>query len=272
MNPHTQSIQPGANIKIRSVPNLRDLGGWQTRDGACVRYGRAFRGVELGQLEGDDLTAFSKLGIRTVYDFRTEPERTAHPDRLPPGVQHIVADVLQDMQIAAPAQLLNVFDNPQTAQAFLESGKTAALFEQVYRQLITLPSACAAYHKFFTDLSDETQQPVYFHCTTGKDRTGWAAASLLSLLEVPDELIMQEYLLTNEQLLPALQPVFDKFQAGGGDPELLRPMLGVSRTYLAAAFDEMRQRFGTLEQYLSKALGVDENHQAALRELFIEHG
>jgi protein-tyrosine phosphatase len=50
------------------------------------------------------------------------------------------------------------------------------MFMQVYREFITLPSAEASYATLFTDLADPHMAPGVFHCTTGKDRTGWAAA------------------------------------------------------------------------------------------------
>jgi len=93
---------------------------------------------------------------------------------------------------------------------------------------------------------------------------------MAAALDVPDDLVMQEYLLTNEQLLPALQPVFDQFQSLGGDPALLRPILGVHREYLEAAFDEMRQRFGSMERYFADGLGLDQAVQAAIRQTLVQ--
>lgn len=265
-------MQPGANIKIRTVPNLRDLGGWQTRDGGRVRAGLAYRGVELDKLHGDDMTAFANLGIRSVYDFRTEAERTAQPDQVPPGAEYVIVDVMKDATGAAPAQVLHLLSDPRQAEQMLGGGKAVARFEHAYRQIVSLPSALAGYKLFFTDLLSEQHRPAFFHCTTGKDRTGWAAAALLTLLGVPDELVMHEYMLTNEELLPALQPVFDRFKASGGDPELLRPILGVQKEYLDAAFDEMRHRFGAIEGYFRDGLGLDQAKQDALRAVFVEQG
>lgn len=261
---------PGANIPLRSVPNLRDLGGWPTRDGGRVRSGLLYRGTALDRLQGDDLAAFVGLGIRSVYDLRTEAERSASPDQKAPGVEAIVVDVLKDASDSAPAQLLKALSDPQAAAQMLGGGRAVAMFEHGYRQIVSLPSALAGYRTFFTDLLDAARRPLYFHCTTGKDRTGWAAAALLTLLDVPDELVMQEYLLTNEQLLPALQPVFDHFQSLGGDPALLRPILGVQKEYLEAAFDEMHQRFGSMERYFADGLGLDQAVQAAIRQTLVQ--
>jgi len=263
--------EPGQSIAIASVPNMRDLGGWPTRDGGRVRRGLVYRSTELNQLAGPDMDAFAALGIRSVYDLRTEVERTAQPDHLPPGTKHVVLDVFSDSKDAAPAQLFNVLSDPKAAEEMLGGGKGLTLFEAGYREIVTLSSAGTGYHRLFSDIAQPEHGPALFHCTTGKDRTGWAAASLLTLLGVSDELVMKEYLLTNAELLPSEQPAVERFQAMGGDPALIRPVIGVAPEYLEAAFDEMRKRFGTIEGYFSEALGMGEGAQQALRAALIEN-
>jgi len=261
---------PGQSIALASVPNLRDLGGWPTRDGGSVRWGLLYRSTGLDRLAGADMAAFAALGIRAVYDLRTEAERSAQPDRLPPGTEHVVVDVLAGSVDAAPAQLFKVATDPKAAEEMLGGGKGIALFEKAYREIVSLPSAGVAYHRLFADLTLEEQRPALFHCTGGKDRTGWAAASLLTLLGVPDDLVMQEYLLTNAELLPAEQPLLDRFRALGGDPDVLRPVVAVAPQYLQAALDEMRKEFGTVEAYFAEGLKLDAAAQHALRAAFVE--
>jgi len=262
--------EPGMSMGIASVPNMRDLGGWTTRDGGRVRRGLVYRSTELNQLAGADMTTFAALGIRSVYDLRTEKERAGQPDHLPPGTEYVVVDVFKDAQNAAPAQLLSVTTDPAAAEKLLGGGKGCKLFEAGYRDIVSLPSAASGYHRLFADLTSEQHRPALFHCTGGKDRTGWAAAALLMLLGVSDEHVMQEYLLTNDELLPAEQPVIDRFQALGGDSDLIRPCIAVAPEYLEAALDEMHKRFGTIEGYFSQALGIDEGAQQKLRDTFTE--
>jgi protein-tyrosine phosphatase len=264
----TASIpEPGRNIAIGSVPNLRDLGGWSTTDGTIQR-GLLYRSAEFGNLTGPDLRAFDALGIRSVFDMRTADERAAQENVLPDGVRYVVVDILKDATGASPAQLLALLDNPTAAEAMLGGGKSVALFEDAYRQIIDLPSALAGYRSFFDAIVRPENLPAAFHCTTGKDRTGWAAAALLLLLGVSYDDVMAEYLLTNAQLLPSLQPLLDRFAAAGGDPELLMPVLGVRKEYLDAAIDEMTARYGDIEGYFRDGLGLDDATIAALRSSF----
>jgi protein-tyrosine phosphatase len=139
----SESPMPGENIPVASVPNLRDLGGWPTRDGGRVRRGLLYRSAQLDKLQDGDLPAFEKLGIRSVYDLRTERERAAQPDRVPEGAEHIVVDVLADSSDAAPAQLVKVLDDPQAATELLGGDKAIEMFQQGYRDIVSVPSALA---------------------------------------------------------------------------------------------------------------------------------
>lgn len=265
MNEPMRSGAPRARV---SVANLRDIGGWHTNDGRVVRRGLLFRSAALGGLADDGVEFFERLRIRTVYDLRTEPERVARPDRMPDGIEHVVIDVLADSSSAPPAQLIQVIGDPKAAEALFAEGRAVRLFEGTYRELVHLPSALGGYRRFFSEIARPERRPALFHCTTGKDRAGWAAASMLMLLGVSDTDVMQEYMLTNEELLPLLQPVFDGFAAAGGDPELLRPVLGVEEGYLQASIDEMRERFGTIESYFNNGLHIDRATREAIRSAY----
>jgi protein-tyrosine phosphatase len=264
------AITPGERIPIGTAPNLRDLGGWPTRDGGVVRRGLVYRSAELAKLSGDDLVAFAALGIRTVYDLRTQAERTTQPDNLPAPTRLTILDVLADETGAAPAQLAEALHDPAAAAAELGGGKAQALFVGAYGDLVTLPSAIDAYRRLFTELADDERRPALFHCTTGKDRTGWAAAALLMLVGVDDDDVMRDYLLTNDELLPQLRPIFDRFETAGGDPALLLPVLGVDAAYLTAALERMRSTYGGVDTYFRDGLGLDLDTITRLRTALVE--
>ena len=162
--------------------------------------------------------------------------------------------------------------NPTEANAALGDGQAEAMFAAAYRDFVSLPSAKAAYGRLFASLGEQDTLPALFHCTTGKDRTGWAAAALLLLLGVPQEVVMQDFLRSNEYLLPAYQAQIDAFVAAGGDPAIPPAILGVKADYLEAAFDEMQQQYGTIEQYFAEGLGIDAAGQQALRAIYLAGG
>jgi protein-tyrosine phosphatase len=253
---------------VQSVPNLRDLGGWKAGEGT-IRKGLLFRSAQLTELQGEAAAEFARLGIRAVYDLRTADERADAPDHLPAGARYVVLDILRDLPGSAPAKVLSALSDPETAESMFGGGRASFIFDMGYRQLVSLPSALTGYREFFTAIAEPEHGPALFHCTIGKDRTGWAAAALLLLLGVAQDDVYADYLLTNEQLRPVLQPLIDRFVAAGGDPGLLAPVLGVQEEYLNAAIDEMRQRFGSIEGYFSEGLRLESVTVDRLRDAYV---
>lgn len=256
-----------------SIPNLRAVGGCRTVDGATVRTGLVYRSSALHRLDPAGADALAGLGIRIVYDLRTSVERTAEPDRLPPAIEYVAADVIGDARVGDPVRLIGMLRTPEAARIGLGNGRAAAMWTWHYRDFVRLGSARAAYGRLFSDLADGIGRPgsaALVHCTTGKDRTGWAVAALLTFLGVADEEVMDDYLLSNLHLRPFVERVLGEFAARGGDPELLRPIVTVRPAYLEAARDELRRTFGTIEAYVATGLGIDAARRRALREAFLE--
>lgn len=263
--------EPGISLGIATVPNLRDLGGYETNDGSTVVRGLVYRSNQLAKISPEDMEKITKLGLKNDYDLRTETERTPLPDELPPGVNNIWLDVLKDATGSAPTNLLALLQDPEQGNKELGDGKIEAVFITSYRDFVSLSSAKTAYHEFFTSLADKNKLPALFHCTTGKDRTGWGAAALLTLLDVPKETVMKDYLRSNDYILPLYKEVIDGYVAGGGIPSIPQAIFGVKEEYLEASFDEMETKYGTIENYFTDALGIDANMQKKLRDMYLEN-
>jgi protein-tyrosine phosphatase len=268
----TQSTaKPGLSLGIVSVPNLRDLGGYETTNGATVVGGLVYRSNQLSPISLEDMKKFTELNLKSDFDLRTEAERTPSPDQLPEGVNNIWLDVLKDAEGSAPTNLMALMQNPVEGNKELGNGKIEAVFIQSYRDFVSLPSAKASYHELFTSLTDENKTPALFHCTTGKDRTGWAAAAFLTLLGVPMETVMEDYLRSNDYILPLYKEVIDGYVTGGGKPSIPQAIFGVKEEYLEASFDEMKTNYGTIENYFSEGLDIDSNTQKVLRDMYLKN-
>ena len=255
---------------IPTIPNLRDAGGYVTGDGGWVRTGLLYRSEQLSKMTDADLPLLAALGLKKIYDLRTADERAAQPDRVPAGAQDVVVDVLADAKQAAPAEILHLLSNPQEANAKLGSGKAAALFTKGYVEFVSLSSARIGFARMFAELTDASNLPALYHCTTGKDRTGWASASLLTLCGVSAEDVMRDYLLSNDTILPEYQAMIDQLTGSGVEKDILLSILGVRREYLEASFKEMHDQFGSIEDYFATGLGIDADGQQALRDRFVE--
>ena len=261
-------------IDIPTAYNLRGLGGLPVRDGV-FRAGQVFRSAQLSDLSDGDLPGFEALDIATVYDLRTAGERRTQPDRLPGGMRVVVLDVLADAlsSAAANSSLTSLIADPAQAQDLLGGGRAKELMIQSYRDIVNLPSALRSYRAYFLDLADPQRTgAALFHCTTGKDRTGWAAASTLTFAGADRDTIYADYLETNTDLLPMTQPMVDAAAAQGIDPDLLWPVLGVDRDYLDTAFAEVERAFGSFDGYLRQGLGLTDDVLAALTARLVTTG
>jgi protein-tyrosine phosphatase len=258
-----------------TILNLRDLGGHRTRDGGTIRRGLVHRSADLARLRTlPAAAALDALGIRTLYDLRTTPERRIQPerDKLPAGTRYVIADVMRDSPGGSPAHMYRLMADPRSAEAAFGNGRAASMFEGLYREFVTLPSARAAVRRLYIGLGTGTRRPALFHCTTGKDRTGWATAALLLLLGVPDDAVLADYLASSEALRGTFDPALDRFEAAGGDRTLLEALTVVRPRYLEAALGEVRRAYGSIPAYFALGLGIDEAGQRRLRDAFVARG
>ncbi|MFF1371337.1 tyrosine-protein phosphatase [Streptomyces virginiae] len=252
-----------------TVANLRDLGGTPLSGGRTVRPGLLLRSGQLDRLDLDADPVVAALGLRTVIDFRTDAERADHPDRIPGGARVLIGDVLADKlnsaRMPAAVQLKDLLSDPAVAEEHLGGGRAQALFADTYRSFVNSGSAQAAYRMLLTEAADADSGPLLFHCTAGKDRTGWGATIVLALLGADDETLMAEYLSVNPAVKQAFAPMIEGFTAAGGDPDIALALIGVFPSYLRAALDEVETRYGSMEKYVREGLGVADETVEALR-------
>lgn len=233
-------------VSLQGGSNFRDLGGYRTADGRTVRRGSVFRSAHLGSLTDADRLAIGRLGVRTVVDLRGVDEAAETPHRIEGlGCRIVGAHIEPGVGEKIRGALADGSANPFVMMGFLTDH---------YRDY---PRRCApGFRTLFSTLSDDDHRPLVFHCTAGKDRTGFASALLLTLLGVPWETVMEDYLRTNDLWTGHV----------GRYPELdldTRAAIVEARTpYLEAAFEVVRADYGSPEAFAEKALGLD----ARLRE------
>jgi protein-tyrosine phosphatase len=271
--PFFELAPPGAAPRIvaeRLLPlegshNFRDLGGYETADGRFVRWGMLYRSDDLADLGDADLAYLEKLRIRWLCDFRSSGERADEPDRLPatdpPAVENLAITGIAMPRAELKRRIMSGdLDDIDIPGILLDGNRSfATTFAHRYRTL-------------FERIADPANLPALIHCTAGKDRTGLGAALILMALGVPRETAFADYLLTNrftreqtERTLLFIR-IVSFFRT---DPELLRPLFGVRREYLQAAFAAIEERHGSVDVYLREELGVTDLERGRLREMLL---
>ena len=228
-------------VPLQGGSNFRDLGGYATAQGRTVRRGSVFRSAHLGTLTDADRLAIGRLGVRTVVDLRGVNEAAETPHRVEGlGCRIVGAHIEPGVGEKIRGAVADGSATPFVMMGFLTDH---------YRDY---PRRCApGFRTLFATLSEDDHRPLVFHCTAGKDRTGFASALLLTLLGVPWETVMEDYLRTNDLWTGHI----------GRYPELdidTRAAIVEARTpYLEAAFDVIRADYGSPEAFAEKALGLD---------------
>jgi len=252
--------------RLATAPNFRDIGGYRTADGHVVRRGLAYRSDQLDRLSDADLAAIGQLGPSAIVDLRTVTERAREPDRVPAGVRHEVLDVAADSKGSLGGDM-------RLAMAQIARGEGGALLVAANREFVTLPSARRSYAALIR-LMLAPGGPVVFHCTAGKDRTGWGTAVVLSLLGVPRETVMADYMLSNTMLAEKNNAMLAGLERSGMrlNPAFLKAALTVDPSYIGAAFDEVERTYGSMDMYARKGLGLSAGELRQLRARFLAAG
>ncbi|QMU78803.1 tyrosine-protein phosphatase [Streptacidiphilus sp. PB12-B1b] len=167
------------HIAFDRLHNFRDLGGYRTRDGRTLRWGRLYRSDSLGKLQGADWDRFLALGVRTVIDLR-------HPWEIEARGRVPEADGLTYLNLS--------IEHRPYDQSVIDSGVDPWRYLADRYAEVALDGAKEIRQALEAIASDSA--PLVFHCASGKDRTGLLAALVLGLLDVPDQDIIADFALT----------------------------------------------------------------------------
>lgn len=251
--------------RFNDALNFRDLGGLESKDGRKVRYGFFFRGAGLAYFNEEELEEFRKLKIKTIMDLRSFIEIVTIPDPEIEGaayIQHngLVVKGSEDIDWS-PAGMRKI------------SGAAERQLEQIRGYYRTIAFNNEAYRIMLKEIW-EKHVPIYFHCMTGKDRTGVGAMIILLALGVKDEEIRKDYLLSNlyrKQILK--ESLADVETEAEGHPELKKLITiqdGVLEETYDTVMNSILERYGNFDVYLEKEYGLNEEKLQKMRDFYLE--
>lgn len=256
------TVQHQRVLPLEGGQNFRDLGGYRTADGRHVKWGLLYRSGAMNGLTDGDFAKLEARGIRTVCDFRSTRERTGAPVRWPDKTKPAVFADDYSMDRDFAGLMRPNLTGEQAADAM-----TAAYAQMPMR-------FASQYRRMFGELV-AGRVPLAFNCSAGKDRTGIAAALILTTLGVPYPTVVEDYLLSNRHYDPrkgASGTAADDQTAAFMKrlpPDALKALMGVDQRYLDAAFATMRAQPGGFDGYLRNQLGLDAAALKALRTRYL---
>jgi protein-tyrosine phosphatase len=254
---------------MKKIHNFRDFGGYKTQNGLRIKPGLLFRSGSLANRSDNDQKKLSSLGIKTILDLRTNKERTNNPDRIPDNSKinsiHIPIKVTMHDESGIPFQLFSLLFGKARKIDYHEAMK------QVYQEYVT--DFRSEFSEIIRLVSLGNNLPILIHCTGGKDRTGFACSLIQLILGVPLKTVVLDYLKTNEYLHEVkdeFQKRLKKFSLFGASIEKLLPLFEARKEYWEAAYDQIRNDYGTVQNFVQDGLNVSDEEMLRLNNLLLE--
>lgn len=258
------------HIPLQGAVNVRDVGGHRTYDGEQVRHGRVFRADALSKLTDADVAALAGLRLAQVIDYRIPAEvQYDGRDRLPAGLAATSRPVTDNGLFARLMTAIGSRD-PVKQEEMLGGGRAAAFMRDVYRTFVTDAGNRAQFAATLRDIA-QSRSPLLYHCTAGKDRTGWTTYLLLRLVGVPAAGATQDYLASNTYRAAYDARLRESLKQGGlmQNPDLIIPLQEVRTEYLETALAEATARYGGFGAYVTEGLGLDAGTLLKLRQRMV---
>ncbi|WP_031156616.1 tyrosine-protein phosphatase [Streptomyces xanthophaeus] len=263
--------EPIVQIPLQGAVNVRDLGGYRTYTGGQVRKGLVYRADALSKLTPSDVSTVAGLRLTKVVDFRIPMElQYDGPDKLPAGLTATSRPV-SDLGLYGTLVGAISSGDPIKQEQMLGGGRAEAYMRDIYRTFVTSPENRAQFATTLREIADGKQGPLLYHCTSGKDRTGWTSYVLLRALAVPQGTAERDYLASN-----TFRAAYDAQLRAGlkqsgrmQNPDLLIPLQEVRQDYLDAATDRLEADYGSFYAYLTEGLGLDLRTLVKLQEKLV---
>lgn len=263
--PETQRVAHRRAL-LKGTHNTRDIGGYQTIDGRSIRWGMLYRSDRLSKLRSRDKPTLQRMNLYSVIDFRSVYERERSPDRLPAeyNIKYIALPILDEGNAMIGKDIRDRIKNGNITGIDPHAMLIGANQEFVvdFRE---------QYRAFLKILLEAEGQAVLWHCTSGKDRAGFAAALILTLLGVPEKTVFEDYLLTNRYLQPSLRRQLQivRLVKGHKVRDLLHGFTIANEAFLRTAFDTVAREFGSFDAYIRDGLGITHDEVNLLKSRYL---
>lgn len=256
-------------IEFEGISNARDLGGLKTRSGRRLKSGCLIRSANLSKATDRDIQILKdRYRLSCIIDLRTTMAAASKPDRPVGGAEYLHMPVFDDAMIGVTHESDRDYEHRK---------KKLPEMSGLYSMMMKTPSCLEKFRKILMLIMehDFEKGSVLWHCSEGKDRCGLVSAFLLTALDVSEEQILGDYLLTNETAEPRAEWYYRKVLENGADEEVARSVRNafvVKKEYLESALAVIRERSGDTERFLTDALDIPGKLIGEFREKLTEEG
>ena len=214
-----------------------------------------YRSDALNLLSEADQQRVEDLRLSAIIDFRSDFEIGRAPNRLAPNLSKLVKT-----RSFLPKSTHALFDMVNNGE--IDAAGVKKYMCDQYR-ILTLDHT-PEYRQVLDDILTANGQALLYHCTSGKDRTGMISAIILAVAGADENDIIDDYTLTNGRIEPIA------YLKKSNDPSIVKHIMAAAPDYMQTAMRTMRGEFGSIENYLSKALKLTVDECDRLQSLLVE--
>jgi protein-tyrosine phosphatase len=243
-------------VPMQEVFNFRDMGGYTSKNKRQSQWGKLYRSGTLALANIHDIELLHQLQIKTIIDFRTERDSYSHPLHYQPT---------QVFNLPLRGNNYNAFFDKILSEK-MKRGDVIVYSQDIFSFL--LENNSDYFMKMFDVLLDESNYPVVFFCSLGKDRSAIAAALILSALDIDKETIISDYLLSNDLIdFPSLVTNASSFTPQV--QETITALFSANREFLTYALERIEKDYGSVQDYLEKELKLTGKKREKLKNLLL---
>ncbi len=237
-------------IKLKSVHNARQFAGIINKNGKTVRAG-LMRSAAFDRISRRDFERLkNEYGLTKVIDLRTDEETERKPDRRCEGVEYVHIPIISERMLGISRE--RRMSNTEILNSLPD-------MRDMYRTLVTEDSCRRNIAQVLRNIMDHREGAIMWHCTAGKDRCGLISAIVLFMLQVDDETILSDYLLTNDD--PGQRGYGYSLAIllmGGGTEKAkaVRRMFTADKEFISAAAKAIAESYKDMDDFIENGLGI----------------
>lgn len=253
-------------IELLGANNARNFLGLTNKDGLKIRNPQYIRSNGLSNLTPEDVAALQAQGLRRVIDLRTHSELVERPNVQIDGVEYIHIPLIDESS-------LGITHDKETRRKLEENPTIILDLEAMYVHLVTNESAVSQMAKVFDVILSADEGATLWHCAAGKDRCGLVSALFLKLLDVDEEVIRDDYLLTNENSRPKADAIYEAVMKKTGDADIAehyRMLELADLSYIVAAVRAVEEKWGSVDRFIQEQLGISKENMRNLQNRVLE--
>lgn len=243
-------------FEMDSIQNFRDIGGYVTSDNKRVRWGKIFRSGSFFRMTSHDSLEINSLGIKTVFDLRSEDIRKKTFEKFS-NVKNIRIPIAYNGYSSISQKVM---------EGHFLRGDAIIYTQDTYRDMIN--NFAGQYADFFDYLCDENNYPVVFHCYLGKDQSGLATFFLLRALDVPMDIIEDDYM-ASDMVIDRTKLVRNADSLSESRQEAFTMLSRTDISYLRYGISCIREKSGSVEEYMLHELKLTPEKRKKLKDILL---